>query len=781
MQRAAPHFVRCIKPNPDRRALCFDQPFVLRQLNYAGVLETIRIRQEGFPIRLRYQRFVEEFSVVAFDWCQQGQVPTTATMARKILEKTGDADWLLGRTKIFLKERHRKALLNLKTRFFHLASEAQRFARGYLGRRIYRGMLQEQTESTATVAAFFSEVERHHVAKRVEHTVQEGAERLLAEAGRKMNIAAQLASMAVKRLQQRAGIGGSEDDDLGLPKAGDTGAPGRPPPPPVAPKPKFLQQGQKRGSNDELIPMPPPKRLSLEALHTAETDASQGHGPCEPPAHAGTTAGRLPQKRRGNNDGDNDGDDDVDADASDAMVINKVIYRLLIKSGRSDGSRSQSTSRRASDANLMQRSSAPDRPSQISGGSLEETAEVASRRISELSGDGGDGGDGRAPRRSLMKSLRRRFSGKAKGSGRSSAAVIAAAAAAEQANNGVVTRGDVSWKETPKMKRSLSSFGRMAAQMTSGDDGAGRAESFLDFLDAFSNEVSQMAPCFRPGCEELFFSMRELEKHLQACHVRPEPVMGQDSSHSPSRRNTAESVARGRAAAATAAATARDASPHSSPPVPPKSYTEDMTWLDDKAQALSCVYWEHAVAVAQFAVATQESVHVMCARAGKVASRAAPGSALLDLAELDNPFRRSRTERVRRYIGSGVEISVRQRSLYLMRHSRNAVYVKHWAQRAERFCLPLREGANEGTVHDEISPQGELPLNKEVCVFDFQVFRKQLINLSAGEAMLRATVSVALVRDSTERADTPAWLTVRMCDALRLWERHHHSGPMALY
>ena len=46
-----PQFIRCLKPNGNKRADSFDPQLCLHQLKYLGVFETVRIRQSGYPVR----------------------------------------------------------------------------------------------------------------------------------------------------------------------------------------------------------------------------------------------------------------------------------------------------------------------------------------------------------------------------------------------------------------------------------------------------------------------------------------------------------------------------------------------------------------------------------------------------------------------------------------------------------------------------------------------------------------------------------------------------------
>lgn len=59
MVAGQPHFVRCIKPNNDRHANKFDREKVLIQLRYTGVLETAKIRRQGYSHRILFANFLK--------------------------------------------------------------------------------------------------------------------------------------------------------------------------------------------------------------------------------------------------------------------------------------------------------------------------------------------------------------------------------------------------------------------------------------------------------------------------------------------------------------------------------------------------------------------------------------------------------------------------------------------------------------------------------------------------------------------------------------------------
>uniref|UniRef100_A0A8C5CYU8 Myosin VIIBa n=1 Tax=Gadus morhua TaxID=8049 RepID=A0A8C5CYU8_GADMO len=154
-----PYFIRCIKPNDLKQPEFFDRDLCMRQLRYSGMMETIKIRKAGFPIRYSFQEFLERFRVLL----------NTATCDPKTCCETicktflsGEGHWRRGRSKIFLKDFHdtmlelermkklnekalviQRVLRGLKYRKQFLRKKAaalmiQKHWRGHQGRKIYR-------------------------------------------------------------------------------------------------------------------------------------------------------------------------------------------------------------------------------------------------------------------------------------------------------------------------------------------------------------------------------------------------------------------------------------------------------------------------------------------------------------------------------------------------------------------------------------------------------------------------------------------------------------------
>ena len=52
VRETEPHFIRCIKPNPENLCDVYDRPAVTEQLRYGGVLQVVQVSRAGYPVRV---------------------------------------------------------------------------------------------------------------------------------------------------------------------------------------------------------------------------------------------------------------------------------------------------------------------------------------------------------------------------------------------------------------------------------------------------------------------------------------------------------------------------------------------------------------------------------------------------------------------------------------------------------------------------------------------------------------------------------------------------------
>ena len=84
----------------------FDRELCCRQLRYSGMMETIRIRRAGYPIRHTFMEFTERYRHL-INGCPPAHKVDCRQATSKICSAVlGKADYQLGRTKVFLKDAH---------------------------------------------------------------------------------------------------------------------------------------------------------------------------------------------------------------------------------------------------------------------------------------------------------------------------------------------------------------------------------------------------------------------------------------------------------------------------------------------------------------------------------------------------------------------------------------------------------------------------------------------------------------------------------------------------
>jgi myosin-5 len=143
LSSCSPHYVRCIKPNNLKFPGGFESVKVLEQLRYSGVLETVRIRRQGFPVRVEFQEFVDRYRLLlptADGAAAEGRSGTEAILRLlPATEEGGDQEWQIGKTRLFLRDGQMDLLdAMLRRRFNDAATVIQARVRERLERRSYQ-------------------------------------------------------------------------------------------------------------------------------------------------------------------------------------------------------------------------------------------------------------------------------------------------------------------------------------------------------------------------------------------------------------------------------------------------------------------------------------------------------------------------------------------------------------------------------------------------------------------------------------------------------------------
>uniref|UniRef100_A0AAQ5XBC1 non-specific serine/threonine protein kinase n=1 Tax=Amphiprion ocellaris TaxID=80972 RepID=A0AAQ5XBC1_AMPOC len=142
MVAGQPHFVRCIKPNNDRHANKFDREKVLVQLRYTGILETAKIRRQGYSHRILFANFIKRSkSVILCVRLQTGAASSKCNMNSML------CCVYLG-SQVFLKYYHIEHLNLMVQQATQRIVLLQACVRGWLGAKRYRRILKEREQST---------------------------------------------------------------------------------------------------------------------------------------------------------------------------------------------------------------------------------------------------------------------------------------------------------------------------------------------------------------------------------------------------------------------------------------------------------------------------------------------------------------------------------------------------------------------------------------------------------------------------------------------------------
>lgn len=137
-----PYFIRCIKPNTHKMPDHFDQTVVLNQLRYSGMLETVKIRRTGFPVRRTIQDFCSRYKVL-MRGLLNSEDPRGCCVQLLCQYDSSSAEWQLGKTKVFLRESLEHRLEKQReVEVLKAAMIIQAYVTGYMARKQYKKLLQ---------------------------------------------------------------------------------------------------------------------------------------------------------------------------------------------------------------------------------------------------------------------------------------------------------------------------------------------------------------------------------------------------------------------------------------------------------------------------------------------------------------------------------------------------------------------------------------------------------------------------------------------------------------
>ena len=60
-----PHYIRCIKPNAQKRPTTVDEDLFTHQVAYHGIVENTKIKRAGFAYKTLYTDFLRRYSILS--------------------------------------------------------------------------------------------------------------------------------------------------------------------------------------------------------------------------------------------------------------------------------------------------------------------------------------------------------------------------------------------------------------------------------------------------------------------------------------------------------------------------------------------------------------------------------------------------------------------------------------------------------------------------------------------------------------------------------------------
>ena len=161
-------YVRCLKPNEQKKEFFVTPMFLFNQIQYLGILDTIKVRRQGFPTRKKYEEFFKENRILFMNIIKckntdknkaQQIINELVPNLSEIHNEQTDPKYLLGTSKIFMKQEFNIILENNRQKLLKKiinSSEIIKLA-------IYKLRKKEKLEFTKIQTANFQRFFRYNV------------------------------------------------------------------------------------------------------------------------------------------------------------------------------------------------------------------------------------------------------------------------------------------------------------------------------------------------------------------------------------------------------------------------------------------------------------------------------------------------------------------------------------------------------------------------------------------------------------------------------------------
>ncbi|XP_035824689.1 myosin-I heavy chain [Aplysia californica] len=134
-----PWYVRCLKPNSQKRPNDYQPNEVLQQLRYSGMLDIIRIKREGYPVHVPIDTFLSKYGVLLDQGSQGGDATGAAVKVILNALELPKTEWQVGKTKVFMRNSVFEPLEERRQRLLHRkAVLIQKVWRGFFCYRSYQ-------------------------------------------------------------------------------------------------------------------------------------------------------------------------------------------------------------------------------------------------------------------------------------------------------------------------------------------------------------------------------------------------------------------------------------------------------------------------------------------------------------------------------------------------------------------------------------------------------------------------------------------------------------------